>query len=105
MPGNVPDRRKYSAAAARANDPGLTGSARTGKLREANHSESAVSILENLKSQMSLPVIAAPMFIVSNLYSVIAQYVSGVIGSFPALNARAASIRTICGPPPGPRSP
>ena len=39
---------------------------------------------------MSLPVIAAPMFIVSNPALVIAQCTSGVIGSFPALNARPA---------------
>ncbi|MCW5620979.1 MAG: nitronate monooxygenase [Burkholderiales bacterium] len=39
---------------------------------------------------MSLPVIAAPMFIVSNPDLVIAQCTSGVIGSFPALNARPA---------------
>jgi nitronate monooxygenase len=49
-----------------------------------------VSIVENLRNQMSLPVIAAPMFIVSNPDLVIAQCVSGIIGSFPALNARPA---------------
>ena len=37
---------------------------------------------------MSLPVISAPMFIVSNPKLVLAQCTSGVIGSFPALNAR-----------------
>src|SRR6185436_10827958 len=41
---------------------------------------------------MSLPVIAAPMFIVSNPDLVIAQCVSGVVGSFPALNARPAEM-------------
>jgi nitronate monooxygenase len=44
-------------------------------------------ILRNLR----LPVIAAPMFIVSNPRLVIAQCTSGIIGSFPALNARPAS--------------
>ncbi|MCC7547438.1 MAG: nitronate monooxygenase [Burkholderiales bacterium] len=39
---------------------------------------------------MSLPVIASPMFIVSSPALVIAQCTSGVIGSFPALNARPA---------------
>ncbi len=37
---------------------------------------------------MSLPVIGAPMFIVSNPELVIAQCINGVVGSFPALNAR-----------------
>jgi len=54
--------------------------------------ECLVSLIEKLKSRMSLPVIAAPMFIVSNPDLVIAQCVSGVVGSFPALNARPAEI-------------
>jgi nitronate monooxygenase len=37
------------------------------------------------------PVIAAPMFIISNPKMVIAQWVAGVVGSMPALNARPAS--------------
>ncbi|MEL6362470.1 MAG: nitronate monooxygenase family protein [Pseudomonadota bacterium] len=41
-----------------------------------------------IKSQMRLPVIGAPLFIVSNPKLVIAQCTSGIIGSFPALNAR-----------------
>jgi len=49
-----------------------------------------VSLSEKLRSQMAIPVIGAPMFIVSNPDLVIAQCVSGVIGSFPALNARPA---------------
>jgi len=51
-----------------------------------------VSLVEKLRSQMSLPVIAAPMFIVSNPNLVIAQCISGVVGSFPALNARPAEM-------------
>lgn len=42
---------------------------------------------ENLP-HMSLPVIGAPMFIISNPDLVIAQCANGVIGAFPALNAR-----------------
>ena len=38
---------------------------------------------------LRLPVVAAPMFIVSGPELVIAQCLSGVVGSFPALNARA----------------
>jgi nitronate monooxygenase len=42
----------------------------------------------SLQKGLTLPVICAPMFIVSNPDLVIAQCKSGVIGSFPALNAR-----------------
>ena len=41
---------------------------------------------------MALPVIGAPMFIVGNPDLVIGQCLSGVIGSFPALNARPAEL-------------
>ena len=41
---------------------------------------------------LRIPVIASPMFIVSNPKLVIAQCTSGVVGSFPALNARPASL-------------
>jgi nitronate monooxygenase len=41
-----------------------------------------------LQNRLSLPVIGAPMSIVSNPELVIAQCSSGVVGSFPALNAR-----------------
>jgi len=47
-----------------------------------------MSPAQKLRSQLSLPVIAAPMFIVSDPTLVIAQCESGVVGSFPALNAR-----------------
>ncbi len=40
---------------------------------------------------MRLPVISAPMFIVSNPRMTIAQCASGIIGSIPALNARPQS--------------
>ena len=42
----------------------------------------------SLNRNLALPVICAPMFIVSNPDLVIAQCKSGIIGSFPALNAR-----------------
>ena len=45
-------------------------------------------IPDSLNKNLSLPVICAPMFIISNPDLVIAQCKSGVIGSFPALNAR-----------------
>ncbi|KKK39729.1 2-nitropropane dioxygenase [Mesobacillus campisalis] len=40
---------------------------------------------------MSIPVIAAPMFIISNPRLVIEQCKAGIVGSMPALNARPAS--------------
>lgn len=44
--------------------------------------------IDALKSKMILPAIAAPMFLVSNPETVIAACKSGVMGSFPAPNAR-----------------
>ena len=44
--------------------------------------------LVELKKSMSLPVIASPMFIISNPKTVIEQCKAGVIGSMPSLNAR-----------------
>jgi nitronate monooxygenase len=43
-----------------------------------------------LKDRLALPVIAAPMFIVSVPDLVVAQCKAGVVGSFPSLNARPA---------------
>jgi nitronate monooxygenase len=42
----------------------------------------------DLIGKLRLPLIGAPMFIVSNTALVIAQCKAGIIGSFPALNAR-----------------
>ena len=42
----------------------------------------------HLIDQLALPAVAAPMFIVSNPDLVVAECIAGVIGSFPALNAR-----------------
>ena len=41
-----------------------------------------------LRDGLRLPVIGAPMFIVSGPELVIAQCKAGIVGSFPALNAR-----------------
>ncbi len=43
---------------------------------------------DHITSRMRLPVICAPMFIISHPPLVLEQCKSGVIGSFPALNAR-----------------
>jgi nitronate monooxygenase len=48
-------------------------------------------VLPNVLLRARLPIIASPLFIISNPKSVIAQCTAGVIGSMPALNARPAS--------------
>ena len=48
--------------------------------------------LPPILSSLRLPVIGAPMFIISNPKLVIAQCTAGIVGSFPALNARPASL-------------
>lgn len=48
------------------------------------------SATESLRSQCRLPLIAAPMFLVSNPELVIETCKAGVIGTFPALNQRTA---------------
>jgi len=48
--------------------------------------------LPAILQRLRIPVIGAPMFIVSNPKLVIAQCTSGIVGSFPALNARPASL-------------
>ena len=47
--------------------------------------------LDILKGRLRLPVIGAPLFIISNPKLVIAQCKAGIVGSFPALNARPQS--------------
>ncbi len=46
--------------------------------------------LPPLLDNLSVPVVGAPLFIVSNPQLVIAQCCAGIVGSFPALNARPA---------------
>ncbi|MCL3838951.1 NAD(P)H-dependent flavin oxidoreductase [Aeromicrobium duanguangcaii] len=45
-----------------------------------------------LQNRLSIPVVASPMFIASGPDLVIAQCKAGIVGSFPALNARPASL-------------
>ncbi len=47
-----------------------------------------MSLPESLIGKLRLPLIGAPMFIVSNPKLVAAQCKAGIVGSFPALNAR-----------------
>jgi nitronate monooxygenase len=50
-----------------------------------------MSLPESLQGKLRLPVIGAPMFIVSHPALVIAQCKAGIVGAFPALNARPAA--------------
>lgn len=47
--------------------------------------------LPSILSRLRVPAIGAPLFIVSNPQLVIAQCTAGIVGSFPALNARPAA--------------
>ena len=47
-----------------------------------------MSLPNVLRDRLTLPVIASPLFIISQTDLVIAQCKAGVVGSFPALNAR-----------------
>jgi nitronate monooxygenase len=49
-------------------------------------------ITHKLQAQLRIPAIAAPMFILSQPELVIAQCKAGIVGSFPALNARPQSL-------------
>lgn len=50
-----------------------------------------MALTQSWASRLRLPVVAAPLFIISNPDSVIAQCKAGIVGSFPALNARPAA--------------
>ena len=47
-----------------------------------------MSLVPHLKGKLKIPVVGAPLFIVSGPELVISQCKAGVVGSFPALNAR-----------------
>lgn len=51
-----------------------------------------MSLPSILKDGLALPVVASPLFIISNPDLVIAQCKAGIVGSFPALNARPAHV-------------
>ena len=51
----------------------------------------AMTLPRILEGRLAIPVIASPLFIISNPDLVIAQCTAGVVGSFPALNARPAT--------------
>ena len=51
-----------------------------------------MALVSNLDGKLRLPVVGAPLFIVSGPELVIAQCKAGIVGSFPALNARPQSM-------------
>src|SRR5579863_3542529 len=51
-----------------------------------------MALPKSLQGKLRLPAIGSPMFIVSGPALVIAQCKAGIIGAFPALNARPASL-------------
>lgn len=51
-----------------------------------------MSLPSVLQGNLRLPVICSPLFIISNPDLVIAQCKAGIVGSFPALNARPAEV-------------
>ena len=51
-----------------------------------------MSLPASMEGQLRIPVIGAPMFIVSGPELVLAQCKAGIVGAFPALNARPASM-------------
>ena len=53
-------------------------------------SESPMALPQQLRNRLSVPVVGAPLFIISGPELVIAQCKAGIVGSFPALNARPA---------------
>src|SRR4051794_27543012 len=54
--------------------------------------EIKVTDVKTLVSRLRLPVVGAPLFVISTPELVIAQCTAGVVGSFPALNARPAAM-------------
>ena len=51
-----------------------------------------MTLVTSLEGKLRLPVVGAPLFIVSGPELVIAQCKAGIVGSFPALNARPQSM-------------
>src|SRR5882672_4968916 len=51
-----------------------------------------MSLPEVLRGRLRIPVVGAPLFIISQPDLVIAQCQAGIVGSFPALNARPAEL-------------
>ena len=61
----------------------------------SNTSSPIMTIPAMLEGRLRLPVIGAPMFIVSTPALVLAQCKSGIVGAFPALNARPQHVHAL----------
>src|SRR5450432_2141461 len=64
---------------------------RQARQQSLSSAERSMPIPEILRGHLRLPVIGAPMFIVSTPRLVLAQCKAGIVGAFPALNARPAA--------------
>jgi nitronate monooxygenase len=71
----------------------MGGRKRASRVRDAlaNPPGASMALPNVLKERLRLPVVGAPLFIVSHPALVIAQCKAGIIGSFPSLNARPIS--------------
>lgn len=63
-----------------------------GSVINATEEASVMSLSPLVSTPLAVPVIAAPMFLVSDPELVIAQCKAGVVGSFPSLNARPVEV-------------
>lgn len=61
------------------------------RLRKRHSGGSSIMLPPILKDRLRLPVIASPLFIISHPALTLAQCKAGIVGSFPALNARPES--------------
>src|SRR3982751_2514142 len=68
------------------------GNASSSACRRLRFREDIMALPALLKDSLELPVVGSPLFIVSGPELVIAQCKAGVVGSFPALNARPQSL-------------
>jgi nitronate monooxygenase len=71
---------------------GIAAPRRKRRGEKNNKKECPMSMPALFKGRLQLPVIAAPLFIISVPDLVIAQCKAGIVGSFPALNARPAAL-------------
>ncbi len=89
----VPGRTANNEVPGRtANNEELAFGASHEELALRRTKRSPMSKLPAVLRNLALPVIASPMFIVSNPKLVIEQCKAGIVGSMPALNARPASL-------------
>ncbi|GAC1545634.1 MAG: nitronate monooxygenase family protein [Candidatus Velthaea sp.] len=64
----------------------------TGSAAYSGEPDGTMSLPNGLAARLRLPVIGAPLFTISNPAMVLAQCEAGIVGAFPALNARPAEM-------------